>query len=322
MSEEKLSKEIVIRYLLGALSVSEAEAVEARYFDDPDFLCELLAARDDLLDAGLRSELSTLEAQQLSVRLQVLPALRNQAAFAHSLQQALAQPVGGNGRAGTATASAVSKLTASAFITPRKIWFAPPRWIWTAAALCLLLGAVWVVLNLTERGRTNSSQKVAQLPLPVTSSGLPSAKQTPDLPPALTVAVTPVPPSPKAPLPVVKQSPTVSKRGASVATFVLSAGLVRTTQDAPELELAATVKTINLQLELAPPLERPQRALLQNEAGVLVWQQSPLRLQVYNGVRVAICSLPAHVLSEGPYQLRLWQASGSEAVYYFRLKKS
>jgi hypothetical protein len=315
MSEEKPGKEILNRYLLGDLSESEAEAVETRYFADPAYLCEVLAARDDLLDAGLRGELPPLEMQQLSERLQVLSGLRDQAAFAYSLQQALAQPAKENDRSGTATVSEVPKPLATLLITQRKAWFAPPRWAWGAAAL-LLLTAVWFGLNLVERGRNATSQKVGQSPHPPTPLALPTeiGKQAPDLAAAVT-------PTHKTGLPAVKQSPTVGKPGASVATFVLSAGLVRTSQDAPELDIAATVKTINLQLELAPPLERPQWALLQNAVGGLVWQQSPLRSQTYNGVRVAICVLPAHVLSEGAYQLRLWQPGGNEAVYYFRLKK-
>lgn len=318
MSEEKLGKEILNRYLLGDLSESEAEAVEARYFADPAYLCEVLAARDDLLDAGLRGELPPLEMQQLSARLQVLPGLQEQAAFAHSLQQALAQPAKENDRSGTATVSAVPKPIETPLISQRKAWFAPPHWAWGLAAL-LLLSAVWFGLHLAERERNATAQKAAQSPLPPTPLASPTGSEKPG--PDLAAAVTPALPPQKAGSSAVKQVPTLSKSGASVAVFVLAAGLVRDGQAAPELEIAATVKTLNLQLELAPPLERPQRALLQNDVGGLVWQQSPLRLQTDNGVRVAICVLPAHLLSEGNYQLRLWQSDGSEAVYYFRLKK-
>lgn len=326
MSEEMLSKEILNRYLLGNLSESEAEAVEACYFADPDYLCELLTACDDLLDAGLRGELSALEAQQLSARLQVLPGLRDKAAFAHSLQQALAQPAERNDRASTPTASAISQTKAASLLVQSQAWFTLARWPGAAAALFLLLCAAWLGLNLTQRWRATSSQKVAQSPLSPTPPTLPTEieKQTPGLPglPNLVVAVTPGLALPKPGLPAIKPSPTTNKRETPVAAFVLAAGLVRAGQEAPELDIAATTKTINLQLELAPPLERPQQARLQNEDGALVWEQSPLRLQTYNGVRVAICLLPAHILSAGAYQLRLSQPGGREAIYYFRLKKS
>jgi anti-sigma factor RsiW len=317
MSAEKLSKETLNHYLLGDLSENEAEKVEARYFADPAFLCELIAARDDLLDAGVRGELPTLEMQKLNARLQVLPALRDQAAFAHSLQQALAQPAAENDQTGPATASALPTPATTSRITQSKAWFALPRWVWSMAVLCLLLSVTWIGLKLTERGREASFQKAAQSAYPHASPALPTGieKQTPSLPDLVAAA------PPKAPLPALKQSSPVHKPGISVATFVLSAGLVRGAQEAPEL-VVATAKTINLQLELAPPLEHPQQALLENDAGTLVWQQRPLRVQTYHGVRVAICHLPLHLLSEGAYQLRLSRLDGSEAIYYFRLKKS
>lgn len=323
MSEEKLSKELLNHYLLGDLSESEAEAVEARFFADGEYLYELLAARNDLLDAGLKGELQPPEVEQLNAQLRSLPALRDKAAFAHSLQLALSQHGETPDRTTTATPPSADNAKAPSLLGQSKSWFAMPRWGWATATLLLILGATGLVLYKTGRWRVTPAQQAAYVltsPTPPTSSTS-TEKQTPD-PATLVAEVPPAFASPKASLSAVKQAGLDDKRGATVVTFVLSPGLVREAQDAPELEVAVSAEILSLQLELAPPIEHPQMALLKTGTGAVVWQHRSLGAQVFNGIRVAICNVPTANLSDGAYQLHLSQTGESaEAVYYFRFKK-
>src|SRR5205085_11057891 len=127
MNEEKLSKELLKRYLLGDLGQREVELVELRCFAEPEQLCELVALRDDLLDAWARGELPQDEEQKLNAQLQTLPALRDKAAFARSLQLALAPQFEVNDRTADSVEPPVRLSTEPVTYLQRKSWFALPR---------------------------------------------------------------------------------------------------------------------------------------------------------------------------------------------------
>lgn len=314
MNEEKLSNELLKRYLLGDLDQREAELVEARCFAEPEELSELAALRDDLLDAWVRGELPKSEEQKLNARLQTLPALRDKAAFARSLQQILAAQVDANEQTAISAESPLRLPTKPVTSVQRKSWVALPRPVWVAAALSLVLLLGWVGMN-AVRKRTSQAPEQNQLQ----------------------VAVTPGKPATPLPSPAVEASPTVPLKSnasaskpppvdhtsrTSVVSFVLAAGLVRAEQDAPELVIPAAAKTVNLQLELTPTQEHPQQAVLKNAANTIVWEQHSLRTQVYSGIRVALCDVPVTVLAGGTYQLHLAQSGAVTAIYYFRVKRS
>lgn len=313
MNEEKLSKEFLKRYLLGELNQREAELVETQCFADPAQLCDLEALRDDLLDAWVRGELPAGEEQKLNAQLQTLPALRDKAAFARSLQQALApQPVVNDQT--TAPVEPPQRLSAEPTThVQRKSWVALPRLVWAAAALLFVLLIGWVGIKAVRwRAAQTPEQTQAQIPI------LPTEATKPPLKPV--AEASPSGPS-KSNSATVKPPPTGHLGGTAVVSFVLSAGLVRAEQDAPELLVPAAAETIRLQLELAPPDDHPQRAVLKNAANTIVWEQRPLRTQVYSGIPVAICDVPVALLVEGTYQLHLLQSGAGTAVYYFRFKQ-
>ena len=86
------SDEAVRRYLLGQSPDDEAEALEARYFEDPEELENVRAVEAELLDAYVRGTLDPSERALVEHRYAETPALQERVAFARALSRAI--PVG------------------------------------------------------------------------------------------------------------------------------------------------------------------------------------------------------------------------------------
>jgi hypothetical protein len=91
------SEETIRRYLLGLGSEDEAEALEARYFEDPDALAHVRAVESELLDAYARGSLDPSLQALVERRYAETPALAERLALAQALGRALAS--GGRPRA-------------------------------------------------------------------------------------------------------------------------------------------------------------------------------------------------------------------------------
>ena len=89
MSEAAQGADSLKHYILGELTETEIELVEAQYFAEAESLLELQALCFDLLDAWFAHELLPTESAALATRFHALPALREKAAFLQSLQQVL-----------------------------------------------------------------------------------------------------------------------------------------------------------------------------------------------------------------------------------------
>jgi anti-sigma factor RsiW len=87
--EEMASDETIRRYLLGLGTDEEAEALEARYFEDPEQLAHVRALESELLDAYVRGALPPSERAQIERRYAETPALAERLAFARALSRAL-----------------------------------------------------------------------------------------------------------------------------------------------------------------------------------------------------------------------------------------
>jgi hypothetical protein len=83
------SDETIRRYLLGLGSEDEAEALEARYFEDPDALANVRAVESELLDAYVRGALDPSVRALVEQRYAETPVLAERLAFARALAGAL-----------------------------------------------------------------------------------------------------------------------------------------------------------------------------------------------------------------------------------------
>jgi hypothetical protein len=109
------SDETIRRYLLGLGSEDEAEALEARYFEDPEALAHVRAVESDLLDACARGALEPPLRALVEQRYRETPALAQRLELARALPRALGSGGRPRGRAwGPSLAIAASTLLALA----------------------------------------------------------------------------------------------------------------------------------------------------------------------------------------------------------------
>jgi hypothetical protein len=79
-----------VSYLLGRLSDEDAQALEERYFRDPDLFERLTALETDLLDEYARGELAGQDRSDFERRLEISPLLRSRLESAVTIQRDLA----------------------------------------------------------------------------------------------------------------------------------------------------------------------------------------------------------------------------------------
>ena len=105
------SDETIRRYLLGLGSEDEAEALEARYFEDPEELANVRAVESELLDAYARGALDPSERALVEQRYAETPVLAERLALARALPRVLA-----SGRPRTRAWGAPLAIAASALL--------------------------------------------------------------------------------------------------------------------------------------------------------------------------------------------------------------
>src|SRR5262245_37586697 len=118
-------EDLLVRFLLGALSADEQDEIEARVFMEDDFLEEVMAAGDDLIHAYLTDSLSPEDRARFETHFLASPMRRHR----FELVRAIAVTArGASGRAATGDGRTSSRTRALAW------WLA-------AAALALALAA-------------------------------------------------------------------------------------------------------------------------------------------------------------------------------------
>src|SRR5262245_46647800 len=89
-----IPREEMTRYVLGELSEEEQQRIEEIYFTDPAFLQDLLAARNELVDAYVEGNLNSAERGRFEDKLRLSPALVEKVEFTKALFQLLdSEPV-------------------------------------------------------------------------------------------------------------------------------------------------------------------------------------------------------------------------------------
>lgn len=87
MSDDSLTEEVLVRYLLGDLGQEEQAEVEDRAFVDREILQRILAAESDLIDEYVRGELQESARLQFESRFLASAARRRKVEFAKALAQ-------------------------------------------------------------------------------------------------------------------------------------------------------------------------------------------------------------------------------------------
>lgn len=270
------------RYLLGAASDEECEAIEREYFEHAEALNEVSAAEDDLIDDYLSDRLEGDEDKRFE-RYLSSPRHRRRVAVARAIRDA---------------ASARS-------IQARK----PARSWWAAAGIAAALvtafaGGSWL-LHSRSISRTTSDKTPATAANPPKSS-LPTSGAADRREPGQAV------PGPAA--------PTTSPAQPIIVATAISPILVRGGDEPASLAIEAGTDIVRLVLEGQTGEQRlgTGRAIVRTVSGHEVWQGRVARTAGLRPPELARVDIPAALLPPDDYivELRETGASGSDVERY------
>jgi hypothetical protein len=307
--------DLMVRYLLGQLSEEEQQQIEQRAFEDDVFYQKLLEVEDELRCAYAQGTLPLAQKELFEKRFLIFADERGRVALARDmiaeLRQAQVERKAGRGW--------VSRVFGSA--NPGM------RFAMAAASLVIVAGLVWLLFETVrmrgeieslraeraaaeqqldkrlaqERARTEQLDKQlweerdrrAQLEQELAMSG--------------------------------RQAEEESARP-SVMALLLSPGRIRGGGETKRLVLPPRVEQLRLGLELTGDVSSGYRAVLMNSEGNEIWSKTALRAR--RGARpVIILNIPAHILAEDDYELRLTgldpagQPELADGYYFTVLKK-
>jgi hypothetical protein len=309
--------ELIDRYLLGELSDEERDRLEGDYFADPVLLEELHAARDEMIDAYLRGELPPGRSERFERYFMASPRRRERVEFAKALMQVHA--------ARTSPAATEERRDATSWWQALfALFFAHRQLAFAAAALILVAVGSWVAFRLySSRGQGGGDDRLASVrpeqtpPAPVPS---PQPEATPS-------GVTTEPAAAPTPAPPPEQTRTpVPRRESRVLAFALTSGLVRGDDEPERLVIPRGTEVVLLRFGLEDEGHKTYRASLRTPEGEEVPLTSSVRVSGTKTARTATLRVPARLLKDGDYILRLnGTAAGvgetNVARFYFRVEK-
>ena len=308
------------RYLLGAVSETERENIEAEYLVDEGVFEQLLIAEDELVDAYARGELSDQERTQFEKNFLTSARGRERVHFSQALAGAVS-----DARLVTAR---VEPSPSPSFFTALWASLTPKvRVAGLAFAVLLVVAFSWLLVERmrmrtqlqelrAERDRLTEQSKELQRIADAErarSAELAAQVQRQEPQPA------PEPVSPE-------QTP--KRPGEDIIAFNISPGSVRGS-GGTRLAVPQSAKSIRLTLNFERPSSHQEyRAAIQTVDGNTVWRNDSFgtRSNATALDRVSLPAVPASALPPGDYILLLSgkQASGSfepVANYSFRISR-
>lgn len=314
---EKVESDISMkRYLLGELAEWEQQELEERLMTSNEFFEELLIAEDELVDGYLQGTLSPREQEKFNDHFLCTPERREKLKFARSLQ----------------------RYVSTHAEMPRKAWAWPlsfsflrasytiKGWSMATALLMMVLGGSWLSVRtqLLQRGieqarmqqasptagQQELQQQMAQLQVRYDQLANDLERQK-----TQSAAV-------ERELAAL-QSSTSQQPLASMVAFALIPGRVRDMGGMNDVVIPPRVKWVQLQLGLGTGDYKRYHAVLQNAEGEEIWSESAPGGRV-PGVNEVVLALPAGLLSQGTYILKLSGMAASDnfedvATYQFRV---
>ena len=322
INQEKL----IAQYLLGELPEEQQVEIEDRAFADKDYLANITAVENDLIDEYVRGELSTTDRQRFESRFLASAERRKRVEFAKALGTVLSESPAPEKKVVQSAPAWSWRDSLYAFLSGLN---PAARLAFVAAAILVIVGAAWLFTE-TVRLRRQVTQLQAENQ---SGQGLQQAleqerKRNEELNARLsqekqqreqtdeslrqltetTEATNPAPP------PV-------------IASLTLLPGLARGGGQKPNLDLSNDARLVRLQIGIDPEEQYKSFAVeLRTVAGRQVWNRENLNARTRRGTRAVGLTLPATVLKSGEYELRLrglTEGGGSEDVgfYYFNVRK-
>ncbi|HLF83250.1 MAG TPA: hypothetical protein VI837_03650 [Blastocatellia bacterium] len=325
MKNEATNEDVLVRYLLGQLPEDEQQHIEQRAFADDEFYRRLLEVEDDLRCAYAQGTLPLAEKQQFEKRFLIFADERNRVELARDMIAELPR-------------------TQAKVLRPASRWFdrrtggvlhrylglpSPAmRFAMAAAALIVVAGLVWLLVE-TTRLRTQIHQLKAERAMAQQEleqrSGEESARieqlgkqleAERDLRAEL-----------EDELAAGRMQATEQPVRLSFVALLLSPGRIRGGGETKRLVLPAGVEQVRLRLELTGDISSGYRAVVMNSEGNEVWTRIALRARRGLARPVISFGIPARILAEDDYELRLTgldntgQPERTDSYYFTVLNK-
>jgi anti-sigma factor RsiW len=150
VNKETYNDQMIIQYLLGSLPEKETERVEELCFIDEEFAVRLSAVENDLVDAYVRGKLSGEKLERFDSHYLASPKRRKKVKTAQVLH-AYAEKAVATGQ--VVLAPGPSQTDAKSVRPSPRLTHLPftfPRLALTAAAVLVLMGAGWLVFELSR----------------------------------------------------------------------------------------------------------------------------------------------------------------------------
>lgn len=323
---ETVDEKLAVRFLLGNLSEESRLQLEECFFKEDRFYEQLLAIQEELTDDYVQDNLSPGERAQFENQFLRSPRRRERVEFASAFSHVL---TGSRARSIAIQAGRVPRWESlMGFIRPQGSRLAAAA---LAAALVLMIGSAWLFVEnrrlsgdvqqareekdqLIQRSGANEAeavQKREELERDISAlraqGGEMEAKiqQKERELEALRLAA---------------RSADTQPTASQIATFILSPGLTRGTDEPEKLIISAAARLIQLQLDL----EREEDyqsfvAEIRTARGNLAWSESGLALKRTSYGRAVFLNIPAKLISNGEYEVALKGAGSGkvEAVGYY-----
>jgi hypothetical protein len=274
------------RYVLGAATDAEREAIERAYFERADGLDAVSAAEDDLIDDYLAGRLGGEERDRFERHYLATPGHRRRVAVVRAIRTAASATPSVEGRRSGATWWAAAGLA--------------------AAMVVLVVGAAWSIRSQTEPAAVPIDGNAGQTAPP------------PAVPPLErdTVPRDPAQPAPDRRVPVPGSRPAEP----TVVALSISPILARGTDEPATIAIARGTDTVRLLLlgELDDRGLGRGRAIIRTVAGREVWQGSTVRSAAPAGGEPARVDVPAALLPPDDYIVQLLgtDSRGTEVERY------
>ena len=322
---KRADKKLIVRFLLGDLPERKRLKLEERIFKEDAFYEEVLAIQEELADDYVHKGLSASQTRRFESHFLQSPLRRERFQFAAALSRALDD---GISRSTLQARDSGRRSLRSSLVLASVGW--QRLAVAASIAMALLIGISWLALNnrrlnrdvdrasaerdelrrqadLNREEATLQARMLEQEIAELRASGTRMQKQLQQK---------------EQELEALQRAARESKTPlASLATFILTPGLTRGTDEPEKLMLGGGVQTVRLQLNL----EREESfksyvAEIRTARGNLVWSQSALEaLKTGYGLAVPV-TIPASRLPIGEYEISLKGTSASgklESVGYF-----
>jgi hypothetical protein len=326
MKDERANEELLVRYLLGQLSEEEQQRIEARFFDDEQSYQQLLEVEDELRCAYAQGALPGAQQAQFERRFLIFADERRRVALAREMIAELPQVSIAEARPSASRQR--EPKTARGWLPWSFGWLSPARsFALAAAALVMVAGCVWLLfetarlrkeLGQLRAERTTTEQQLEQRSIAERARAQQLSQQLEQERARRTQL--------EQELARQGEQPSEPSARPAVIALLLMPGLVRGGGETKRLVLPPAARQVRLQLELSGGASNSYRAVLLNSDGNELWSRAGLQARLDGARRVIVLNLPARLLAEDDYELKLTgvDAAGQPeraGSYYFTILK-